>query len=476
MPQIPTNNNLNKNDTIRLREQGAESLSTCMARSSIGLKHHPNKNFLSICGVAGLSLIAVGCAKSRDLSTQNATTSPTQCSLCHGSASNPAPPRDTNGNTSTTVLSVGAHQSHVQASKFKGPLDCGQCHEMPAADDVWHAIRKSPSAKVRFGSLAAAGGVSPFWDPSSARCVTYCHGETLPGGTVTEPFWIQVDGSQVQCGSCHGTPPADLNHANVTTGTCDRCHPDTVLPNGTIDITKSKHIDGTVQVTCTNCHGNSARSGDLGKAPPNDSHGNTDRVFEGVGAHQAHLSAAAALSSPISCNECHPVPGPGPSPASAVHFNGTVDIVFGTLARGNGTVGAKLNRPIGQPTKPTCAVYCHGAGLKTATGGSPAEPTWNSTDVLGIYDGEKFTTCGSCHGLPPLTGRHKLHMTYYSIGCQECHGSIAPNQYGQLQIINPKIHIDGKADARLPNGQAYDSISGCTLSCHGYTHDHKRWN
>ena len=55
------------------------------------------------------------------------------CSSCHGSATSAAPPRDLSGNTATSFVGVGAHQSHVLGThRFAAPLDCTSCHPKPA--------------------------------------------------------------------------------------------------------------------------------------------------------------------------------------------------------------------------------------------------------------------------------------------------------------------------------------------------------
>ena len=59
-------------------------------------------------------------------------------------------------------------------------------------------------AYVIFGNLA---GSTATWNGSTCSNV-YCHGATLAngGGTATKPLWTVVNGSQSQCGSCHGLP------------------------------------------------------------------------------------------------------------------------------------------------------------------------------------------------------------------------------------------------------------------------------
>ena len=59
-------------------------------------------------------------------------------------------------------------------------------------------------------------------------------------------------------------------------------------------------------------------------------------------------------------------------------------------------------------------------------------------------------SCGSCHAIPPTSGRHTLHVNTLSISCATCHGS----GYSST-AVNPATHINGVIN------------SSCTTSCHG---------
>jgi predicted CxxxxCH...CXXCH cytochrome family protein len=90
---------------------------------------------------------------------------------------------------------------------------------------------------VTFGPLASEDGSNPVWNrglPDPTCTGVYCHGATLGGGTLTEPIWTKVDGTQAYCGSCHSNPPPPPNHPPASP--CADCHayaPET-------------HIDGEV--------------------------------------------------------------------------------------------------------------------------------------------------------------------------------------------------------------------------------------
>jgi predicted CxxxxCH...CXXCH cytochrome family protein len=157
------------------------------------------------------------------------------CSGCHGSASSPAPPVDLSGHTFTTAIGVGAHQAHLQAcSQLTAPIACATCHQVPAAVDSPGHIDAPGPARVD----AALG-----WDRASQTCTTaYCHGPA-------HPVW--TSSGQVSCGTCHGIPPADVNHTPAMTLTsCATCHPGTVDAFGNIIVTNgtSEHINGVVDL------------------------------------------------------------------------------------------------------------------------------------------------------------------------------------------------------------------------------------
>ena len=155
------------------------------------------------------------------------------CDGCHGSKDSPAPPRDLSGNMLSTALGVGAHQAHLNVpTHLRGPIACATCHQVPTAvGDAGH-IDSPPPAEVN----AVIG-----WDRTSATCTVECHG-------AQSPVWTTTGG--VYCGSCHGVPPADVNHdPNLQISDCHTCHTRSVdaagfpivHPDGT-----SEHINGTV--------------------------------------------------------------------------------------------------------------------------------------------------------------------------------------------------------------------------------------
>jgi predicted CxxxxCH...CXXCH cytochrome family protein len=141
------------------------------------------------------------------------------CSACHGDTASPAP-------------TDGGHQSHVFASRLRGPVSCSQCHVVP--EDV-----RSPG---HIDSGAPAEVAMSSWDATSRTCSGGCHGEA----TIV---WTAIGIGAAACGTCHGIPPTTAAHdPGLTLTDCASCHPATVDPFGNIVVSggSSAHIDGEV--------------------------------------------------------------------------------------------------------------------------------------------------------------------------------------------------------------------------------------
>jgi len=374
---------------------------------------------------------------------------PLTCSSCHGSEANAAPPVDTDGNSDTTIVTVGAHQSHLGLpSGITVPIHCNQCHVVPAAiGDAGH-MDASP-AELTFGSLATADGATPAWDRNAATCSSvYCHGTTLNGGgTIHEPLWTKVDGTQAACGACHGVPPPAPHVQNDDCGTCH-----TATASGQAIAHPDKHIDGVVEVETTNLACNACHGSDTNNAPPVDTKGNTSTTMPSVGAHQAHLTALHGLATPLTCAQCHVVPA---TADAAGHIDESpAELTFGALAKTGGA-----NATWTHANASCSTVYCHGATLK---GGTVTTPTWTKVD--GTQD-----ACGTCHGLPPKTGRHPGNFGDHGFmgkDCTNCHNGIA-NSSGNA-VTNAAVHVNGVKDVVLKSGGTWNAATkSCNPSCHG---------
>ena len=473
----------------------------------------------------------------------------TNCTMCHGGTDNQtgAPPRTTWGNDADTVR-VGAHSVHLAGSAIAPPFGCDLCHVKPAAaTDPGHI--NNPTATVTFGGLAtlrATATTSPTWTRASATCSNvYCHGNGLTGGRNTAPVWT-AGPSQAACGTCHGLPPPSAHPvvANPTLAACSGCHPATVDVSGNViaPTAGGKHLDGVVEATsghepswmdpgstgfhaftanlgiaacqgchgamldgvgaattvaCASCHKPGGPGRDFGTctachgggdnasgAPPVATWGHAGDPSRGggtldairVGAHTVHL-AGGPLASPLGCDACHVVPA---SIVDPTHIDtGFATVTFGTVARAYGAAPA-FSRSTG-----TCSsTYCHGATIRQQELIPGANP--RGTNVAPVWTaGPSQATCGTCHGLPPDTGKHFQHGVtgqYGFVPCSWCHYGYqdSPSPYTDRSVPVPALHVNGvkdvviSPDAADGPANAYTRIGGwdapschSVVACHG---------
>jgi predicted CxxxxCH...CXXCH cytochrome family protein len=183
----------------------------------------------------------------------------TNCSSCHGGPQSPAPPRDLSGNTASSARGVGAHQPHLFGKTvISGTIACSACHTVPAeVDSLGHLDGLRP-AEVTFSGLAVADGATAAWNGASCSA-TYCHGggtklATDTAARLRSPVWTGGT-SQAFCGSCHGVPPGNAQHAGIVFPDCARCHSGTVTSSGSIIVSgppgarTSTHVNGVIDVT-----------------------------------------------------------------------------------------------------------------------------------------------------------------------------------------------------------------------------------
>jgi len=397
------------------------------------------------------------------------------CTACHGaSGSTGAPliPSDLVGNATAdpaTGHGVGAHQKHV----VDEGLLCADCHfnsGMPTVDSVitirYNGLGSGGcydgDADATFSAnYSYAGDLCGTQNPGSQTCSNiYCHssgqGATANDATpvYSTPDWN--DPATGACGTCHSnTDPGTGSHTAhlnttiwPTAPSCGDCHTGATTSsynspnhrNQSIDVantysaggaagngygtcsTASCHNDGTGQVTspvwgtsitdCTECHGQ----------PP------------ATGSHGPHL--ADSLVQVNNCGNCHDGAQQGTT-APANHGDGTVE-VYDTTPGDLGWDGA---------AKTCSTTSCH-------IGTTPA---W----------GTVITDCTECHGQPPATGSHGVHMADSQVQAKDC-GSC--HDGAQQGTTAPANHRDGTVEV-------YDTTAGdlgwdgaaktcSTTSCH----------
>ena len=341
------------------------------------------------------------------------------CNACHGTAEDPAPPRDTLGNQASAAIGVGAHRVHLAGGAFSRPLACSECHTVPkAADDAGH-IQGLP-ARVMLVGVAETGKRRPLWDPASASCSnSWCHGPN-ENQQHASPSW--VSSQSLSCTSCHGAPPP-APHPQLSD--CSHCHGAVVAADNETIIDRARHVNGVVDVdfdtSCTSCHGGT------NPAPPRDLAGHSAATFSGVGAHQAHL-ATGSRSRVVLCADCHVVPRSVNDPG---HLDSALpaELSFSDVANAFGGSASYANGACSETA-------CHGGKFLGThrSGGSNVRPQWTKVDGA-------QATCGSCHSLPPPAPHP------YQNDCSSCHEDIAKDN---LSFVRPELHVDGNVTFTVP--------------------------
>ena len=201
------------------------------------------------------------------LTCHTQTNGPEACNTCHGDFLDPSqisPPRALDGSIETTDPGVGAHNAHLYQNTLGSDVSCETCHIVPETVYAEGHIGSDGKAEITFGGIANNTGAQSQYDFSTSTCSnTYCHGNFVFNKNGSPPtygfaytgdsmvgnnnsvIWNKVDGSQIECGSCHGLPPT--GHIAATLNQCVNCHVGIVDANGNI-IDKTKHINGEPNV------------------------------------------------------------------------------------------------------------------------------------------------------------------------------------------------------------------------------------
>ncbi|HMR04662.1 MAG TPA: CxxxxCH/CxxCH domain-containing protein [Polyangiaceae bacterium] len=341
------------------------------------------------------------------------------CSDCHGSDKNPAPPRDTVGNTETSFIGVGAHQVHLAGGVSGRPLQCQECHTVPAkVDDPGHA--DALPAEVLLLGVATTSGRTPLWERTAGSCsASWCHSPS-PVSVQASPSWTTA--GPLGCTGCHGAPPP-APHPQSTD--CSLCHGEIVAADDVTILDRARHVDGIVDMNakteCNACHGST------NPAPPVDLQGNTATTAPGVGAHQVHLAGSNKFRA-VLCSDCHKVPTQW---LESGHLDsaGPAELIFSGAAVAGGSVPSYANG--------TCTnTWCHNPG-GAVSGGLLTAPKWTQVDGT-------QSNCGTCHGLPPLPP-HPDKATNPT--CNTCHKNISTDNF---TFLKPELHADGIVTFALP--------------------------
>ncbi|MBI2503014.1 MAG: CxxxxCH/CxxCH domain-containing protein [Candidatus Latescibacteria bacterium] len=321
------------------------------------------------------------------------------------------------GNTTSCQRCHGADYQ----GKGEEALSCLNCHADPAKG----VIHPAGWADLQTGQFLHAQQLRQNGG-STASCQG-CHGQNYAGGVA----------AKTSCLTCHADPAKGVIHPegwlnpaaketfhgeairtrNWDMSGCQSCH-GADYAGGIVQNSCLTCHAGTPE-SCTTCHGSSE-----GIAPPEDTQGNRETSFYGVGAHQAHLGQGS-LSAALNCIDCHHFPQGFADPAH-IDGDGRAELSFGARASANGSV------PAYDPQANTCAgTYCHSGGKM----GSQAVPVW--TEV-----GSGQAACGTCHGLPPAqeTGHPPVVAP---LTCATCHSRVVD---ADNIIIDATLHLNGQTD------------------------------
>ena len=360
------------------------------------------------------------------------------CSTCHGSAGNPAPPVATNGSDeSTSSLGVGAHQIHVKDGAVHAAFDCEVCHPTPDADDPLMHVDSLP-AEIEFGGLAVMGDLVPKWDRSDATCANvYCHGAGLEigGGAFPTPSWTFEDGAHPgSCEGCHGAPPPAPHPQDED---CATCHPGTVGADGLIDLEGALHIDGKVDVEiagCSACHGFPPDPPHVQDTDCHACHGGTVNEDGGIVEGGLHKDGDVQWApTTASCDKCHATPPAAPHTQDTACWTCHTGTVMddGTIDVGG---GLHMNGDVDVAGGPDSCDICHGD--------PPAPPHPPATS---------HTQCAWCHSETVTADGSIDEDGGHQNGTVESNG-LHPDGFSAPTVHGQKFTLDGP--------------SGCTV-CHG---------
>ncbi len=281
------------------------------------------------------------------------------------------------------------------------------------------------------------GNVAAQLDYNLETCQE-CHGEDFKGNGVEEK----------NCYQCHSEFPhpqgfaeegSDNFHARLMATqfawnlkACQECHGTDYQGKGNEEKNCTRcHTSAQGPEACNTCHGSAANP-----APPEDLEGHSETSFEGVGAHQVHLTDSTFTTNLVGkCEACHHVPTSFDDPMHIDADGLPVEITFDPLASDSGQTIPQWN----ESTLSCENVYCHG-GFTLSKNKSAYSWIYTDSVITGNNPTLKWTEdevqCGVCHDLPP-----KGHLTQTT--CNGCHGRVVD---AENNIIDRHLHINGKAD------------------------------
>jgi len=296
-------------------------------------------------------------------------------------------------------------------------------------------------------SLAVSGGLAPY---------SWSFNGTLPAGIVVTSAGL-VTGTPTSAGSFNFTVLVSDSRSSTTTQGLTL----------TIASTPMTAADKTLFTNnCSACHTpfglknrsttqiQTAIAGNVGGMGTSQLRGLTSANLDGI-ARTLTPSAKPAND----CASCHSstTPPPASSPGQAIydvscagcHSLGTYDASGSPNLLGRGsTVAGKFGSAHYGITLSATDISNVATFINSPTGTPSPTPTPTPTP-----------TCGSCHGIPPSTGRHSRHSGY---SCSSCHGS----GYSKT-AVNTATHNNGVKNVISSTGWNASTRTCASNSCHG---------
>jgi fibronectin type 3 domain-containing protein len=144
---------------------------------------------------------------------------------------------------------------------------------------------------------------------------------------------------------------------------------------------------------------------------------------------------------------------------SAVSSATSYNIYYATTPGVTKTNGGKITNTTSPYTQTGLAAGTTYYYIVTAVN-SAGEST-ASAQVSAATNAPPAQTCGTCHAIPPSTGKHSFHVNGEGIACATCHGA----GYSST-AVNATTHLNGVKNLATTIGWNTTSRS-CSNSCHG---------
>jgi mono/diheme cytochrome c family protein len=356
----------------------------------------------------------------------------TQCAGCHGTLG-------------ASALRGTATVRSIQAAVAANLGGMGSLSSLPLADlqAIADALTNAPTQPTTPGA-AAPDGASLY----AGQCAA-CHGALASStklGLSLVRLQNAISGNVGGMAALAKLAAAELqaitSALNATT------------PPGTAPVVSA---DGAALYAsyCASCHGTLANSGKSGAT--------LARLQNAISANSGGMGTLTTLSvtqvQAIITALTPSTPTPTPTPIPAPTADGTA-LYASNCASCHGALAAS--------TKGGASAAGIQSAISANLGGMGSLSTLNSVQVAAIGKAlaaiapapVAAATCGSCHAIPPASGRHAKHLRE-AVSCANCHGT----GYSTSSVV-AALHNNGVKN--LASNTAWNATTrSCSNSCHG---------